>query len=146
MSTKLEFYTDGACMPNPGRGGWAVVAVENGLEKQYKAGGEKHTTNNRMELMAIYVAMSWFDSSFHDFKLNNAEYRIRIYTDSMLSVNVINGKWRAKKNIDLIEVIRKEMVRKKHEIIWVRGHNGNYFNERADEIANRAALTKINFM
>lgn len=133
-----EIYTDGACSPNPGKGGWAFVVYDQGKEMHSEKGNSGHTTNNRMELMAIKKALEWAD------RTNNT--CTTIYTDSMLCVNSLTKwykKWQQKnwvtsgkeevKNKDiLIECIP---LLRNHKIKWVKGHAGIQGNERADSLA-----------
>lgn len=119
----IEIYTDGACVRSQnGPGGWGVYVPSTGFED---FGGDPQTTVNRMELEAIYQAVLYASGR-----------KAVIRTDSLLSVNVLTRKWKAKKNLDLIEKIwalGTENIR----LEWVRGHDGNAGNERADELAGR---------
>lgn len=135
----VVIYTDGACSGNPGPGGWGVY-MHNGSKPKELCGGERDTTNNRMELMAVIKAMESFKSP----------RRLTVHADSRY---VIDGMtkwipgWVAKdwrgsdgkvvKNQDLWERLR--VLAGRHEVtwVWVRGHAGNAGNERADELANR---------
>lgn len=135
-------YTDGACHGNPGPGGWGVV-LRDGSEEQQLYGGEKRTTNNRMELLAAITALE-----------NLPEDRsVRLHTDSQYVhsgiTNWISG-WKRRswttaagqpiKNEDLWR--RLDVAASKHTVDWrwVRGHNGNEGNELADRLATRGAI------
>lgn len=129
MSNILLIYTDGACEGNPGPGGWAVVMPDG----KHESRGYRHTTNNRMELMAIIRAMELA-----------AGQKAIIHSDSQYVVNGCN-QWLAGwvksgwkngtvKNIDLWQKIR-ELKNDLFEIRWVRGHNGHAGNEKADRLA-----------
>jgi len=136
--SKLKIYTDGACSGNPGPGGWGVLMLSGGEEKEL-CGGEMETTNNRMELMAAIQALEAL-SKGRD---------VDIYTDSKYVGDGItkwlpnwkkNG-WRnaAKKpvkNTDLWQ--RLDEATQRHEVNWhwVKGHSGHPENERADALAN----------
>ncbi len=142
-SSLVEIYTDGACKGNPGPGGWGVLLVCQGKEKEL-SGGEVQTTNNRMELTAVIEAL----------KALNRSCRVALYTDSQyvqkgiqewVKVWVRNG-WKTAsrqpvKNVDLWQVLHQEAGR--HEIAWhwVKGHAGHPGNERADRLANRGIPT-----
>lgn len=139
----VEIYTDGACSGNPGRGGWGAVLVHKGHEKEI-SGAEKETTNNRMELTAVIMAL----------KALKEPCSVTLTTDSKYVCDAINKKWvfswekngwrKADKkpalNIDLwkqlIELLKKHEV----EFVWVRGHNGHKYNERCDALAVNAYL------
>lgn len=125
-SLEMEIYTDGSCSPNPGNGGWGVVILRHGRsEPEEYSGRVRDTTNNRMELQAILEAVRRVPESG----------RARIHSDSALCVNVLSGHWKGKKNRDLIDEIRRLMESRHIEFKWVRGHNGDKWNEVADGLA-----------
>jgi ribonuclease HI len=139
MSDPVVVYTDGACKGNPGPGGWGALLRWDGHEKEL-FGGEALTTNNRMELTAVIQALASLKQ----------HCRVAIYTDSEYVKNGIttwihNWKqrgWRTAdkkpvKNVELWQ--RLDALALHHEVRWhwVRGHNGDPGNERADELANR---------
>ncbi len=138
---KVEIYTDGACSGNPGAGGYGAILICNGTEKEI-SGGEKDTTNNRMELMAPIKALSILKESCE----------VDIYSDSSYVVNSFclgwiyswekNG-WQKKqgeelKNVDLLMELL-ELCRK-HKVNWhkVKGHSDNEYNNRCDRLAVNA--------
>ncbi|GAB7129423.1 ribonuclease HI [Silvimonas sp. JCM 19000] len=135
----LEIYTDGACKGNPGPGGWGAL-LRYGAQEKELFGGEAHTTNNRMELMAVIQGLGI---------LTRACDAV-IYTDSQYVKNGIeswihgwkrNG-WKTAdkkpvKNADLWQRLDTEVARHKVTWQWVKGHSGHEFNERADQLANR---------
>tara|TARA_B110000483_G_scaffold154841_1_gene183957 strand:- start:375 stop:806 length:432 start_codon:yes stop_codon:yes gene_type:complete len=136
----INIYTDGACSGNPGPGGWGVYIDNNGLIKEI-SGSELETTNNRMELKAVIEALKNFDS-----KVN-----INIFTDSKYVMDgankwIINWKKNGWKNSKKEPVKNKDLwveldnLLKIHKInwTWVKGHDGNYGNERADYLATSA--------
>jgi len=139
MSDPVVVYTDGACKGNPGPGGWGALLRWGDHEKEL-FGGEARTTNNRMELTAVIEALTAL-------KLRS---QVAIYTDSEYVRNGIttwihNWKqrgWRTAdkkpvKNVELWQ--RLDALASEHDVRWhwVRGHNGDAGNERADELANR---------
>lgn len=136
----VEIYTDGACRGNPGPGGWGALLRHKGREKTIK-GGESHTTNNRMELMAAIMGLMAL----------NRPCRVDLYTDSQylrLGMTEWLSQWKAKgwrnskkepvKNADLWQQL--DELAQQHQITWhwVKGHAGHPENERADILANQA--------
>ena len=138
---KIELYTDGACRGNPGHGGWAAILVWGSYKKEL-SGGERITTNNRMELLAaIYGLMALREPC-----------EVTLYSDSRYLVDAINLGWmqgwrengwrRGKeelKNPDLWQQLNSLLEKHRVEFVWVKGHNGHPYNERCDELACAAA-------
>lgn len=139
MSDIVKIYTDGACKGNPGIGGWGALLEMNGTEKEL-FGGEAHTTNNRMELLAVIRALEAL----------KRRCIVQLHTDSKYVQQGIstwihgwkrNG-WRTAdkkpvKNDDLWREL--DELSKLHDIewLWVKGHAGHNGNEKADALANR---------
>lgn len=136
----IIYYTDGSCEPNPGTGGFAVIKDM----KPAILGGDKDTTNIRMEGYAIIAALK--DSAGKD---------CEIYTDSEFWINVItkwsiawerNG-WKKKggpiKNLDIVQEICPLYRQSKAILVWIRGHNDDPGNELADVWANKARLRQL---
>lgn len=133
----IKIYTDGACKGNPGDGGWGAL-ITDGLENKEIYGGEKNTTNNRMELMAVIMALESIEK----------EQKITIFTDSTyvqkgISEWIVNWKrngWKSSnkqpvKNQDLwmrLDGSNSSLITWE----WVKGHSGNIENDRADYLAN----------
>jgi ribonuclease HI len=138
---KVVVFTDGACSGNPGPGGWGAILTFKGVEKELK-GGEQHTTNNRMELMAAISAL----------EAMKRPCLVELHTDSQYVKNGItswihnwkrNG-WRTAdkkpvKNEDLWRRLDEALAIHKVDWRWVKGHAGHDMNERADALA-RAGL------
>lgn len=133
----VTIYTDGACSGNPGPGGWGVLLSCKGVEKELY-GSARDTTNNRMELTAAIEAL-------HALK---HPCKVQLYTDStyvkdgitkwLPGWKVNNWKTSAKKpvkNVDLWQQLEQAMQAHNIEWCWVRGHNGDAGNERADKLA-----------
>lgn len=125
---KFEIFTDGACIHNPGGdGGWGVVAVRDGKMIAEFCGSDPKTTNNRAELKAIVRALLWLPPGAS----------AAIVSDSKLCVEILSGRWKAKKNLDLVKEARALAQERHITFRWVRGHNGNKWNERADALATQ---------
>jgi len=138
MSFKITIYTDGASSGNPGPGGYGVVMM-SGVHKKELSAGYKLTTNNRMELLAVIVALE-------SLKYENCD--VTVYTDSKYVVDSVTKGWvfswvkkrfKDKKNSDLW--MRFLEIYKKHQVsfVWVKGHANNLYNERCDQLAVEAS-------
>ena len=139
MSDVIEAFTDGACRGNPGPGGWGVLLRFNDHEKRL-CGGEKETTNNRMELMAVIQALESL----------NRDCKVKVTSDSQYVLKGINEwmeNWKKRgwktaakkpvKNVDLWQRLDKAQEDHNVEWVWVKGHSGHIENEIADELANQ---------
>ncbi len=135
--TETVIFTDGACLGNPGPGGYGVIVVE-GAQRKELSGGFRRTTNNRMELTAASVGLAQL----------KAASRVQLYSDSQYLVNSINQGWarkwrktgyRNKKNPDLWEQLLKLCDRHEVQFHWVQGHAGHPENERCDQLSVQAA-------
>lgn len=138
---KVQLYTDGACRGNPGKGGWGAILVYGVYEKEL-SGGERETTNNRMELTAAIEGLSALKEPCE----------VTLYSDSKYLVDAyLNGwveSWRAAgwrrgrdtlKNPDLWERLYSLTEIHKVDFVWVKGHNGHDYNERCDRLATAFA-------
>jgi ribonuclease HI len=136
----VEIYTDGACRGNPGPGGWGVVLRYKGREKTLY-GGEPHTTNNRMELMAAIAGLEALKRRSQVALTTDSQYVKRGITEWMSDWKRRGWKTADRKpvkNVDLWQ--RLDEVVGKHQVSWhwVRGHTGHADNEHADSLANQA--------
>jgi len=143
MDKKIYIYTDGACKGNPGPGGWGALIVYNSSEKEFY-GGEQHTTNNRMEMMAAIKALSQLTRPCDVVLTTDSQYLRQGITQWIANWKKRGWKTAAKqpvKNKDLWQQL-DELVQE-HTITWnwVKGHSGHRENERADELANKGIET-----
>lgn len=139
MADRVEIWTDGACSGNPGPGGWGAVLRYGDREKEL-FGGERDTTNNRMELMAAIRALEALKRPSQVSLTTDSTY-VRSGITDWIDGWKRNG-WRtaAKKPVKNADLWRRlDEARKPHRIEWhwVRGHTGHPENERADELARR---------
>ena len=138
----IIIYTDGACKGNPGNGGYGVVLISKNYRKEFSS-GYRLTTNNRMELLSVIVALE---------SLKNKDESVLVYSDSKYVVNAVEKKWvfswekknfGKKKNPDLwirfLKVYRKHHVR----FEWVKGHSNIKENDRCDDLAVKASEAKV---
>lgn len=137
----VEIYTDGACSGNPGVGGWASVLLYEQHKKELY-GNDEETTNNRMELTAVIEAL----------KALKRPCNVTLYSDSKYVIDSINKdwvyKWEANNwiksdrkpalNTDLWKELLTLLAVHRVKFVWVKGHNGNEYNERCDELAVKA--------
>ena len=140
MSLRIEIFTDGACSGNPGKGGYGILmrVPEKNYQKTYSKGFRK-TTNNRMELLAVIVALE---------KLKSSENDIHIFTDSKYVSDAINQKWifgwvkkgfAKVKNPDLWTRFYPLFKTHNPTFHWIKGHAGHPENEICDQLAVKAS-------
>ena len=135
----VKIYTDGACRGNPGIGGWGVLMISGQYQKTL-CGGERQTTNNRMELMAVIRALDAL----------KRQCEVELYTDSRYVMDGITrwmNNWKkngwktasrkAVKNVDLWRQLDEATDGHSIHWHWVKGHSGDPHNERADQLANQ---------
>ena len=140
---QIDIYTDGACKGNPGPGGWGAL-LRSGVHEKEIFGGERHTTNNRMEIMAVIESL----------KLVKKKAKVCIYTDSTYVKDGISSwikQWKingwktaARKPVKNEELWKElDLLVSQHQIewVWVKGHAGDEGNERADALANKGVAT-----
>lgn len=141
----IEIYTDGACKGNPGPGGWGVLLKAGGTEKEM-FGGELATTNNRMELMAVIQALSALKRPCEVTLFLDSQYVLKGITEWLPGWKAKGWRTASKqpvKNVELWQQLDALVQQGGHRIDWrwVRGHNGDPGNERADALANRGVET-----
>lgn len=138
----VEIYTDGSCLKNPGPGGWGAVLIYNGIEKKM-SGGERDTTNNRMELTAAIKSLEAL----------KVPCKVKMTTDSKYLCDGMGKGWAVSwkkkgwRKSDNTPALNPDLWQKmldlceKHEVefCWVKGHAGHKYNERCDEMAQSEA-------
>jgi len=135
----VTIYTDGACQGNPGPGGWGAI-LRYGIHERLLSGGEKDTTNNRMELRAALEALRALKEPCEVTLYTDSEYLKRGVTEWL--ANWKRRNWRRKggalANVDLWMKLDEEIGRHKIQWHWVKGHAGHELNERVDRLAKEA--------
>ena len=139
MDKKVYIYTDGACKGNPGPGGWGALLKYNDTEKEF-FGGEKQTTNNRMEMTAAIEALSRLKRRCDVVLTTDSQYLRKGITEWIANWKKKGWKTSSKKpvkNADLWQQL--DELTQQHNITWnwVKGHSGHDENERADQLANK---------
>ena len=134
----VTIYTDGACSGNPGPGGYGAILISGKYKKEI-SGADPETTNNRMELTAVIVALQAL----------KRPCKVTLYSDSQYVVNMVTKGWMARwkrngwmkgkndpaKNVDLLEELDRLLQVHQVQMIWVKGHADNPYNNRCDELA-----------
>lgn len=133
----VEIFTDGACSGNPGPGGWGAILRVKGQEKEL-SGGEKMTTNNRMEMMAVIAGLEALKRPCHVTITTDSQYVMKGMTEWLKGWKAKNWRTAARqpvKNVDLWQRLDAAAQPHKLDWQWVRGHDGHPENERADQLA-----------
>jgi|TARA_B110000116_G_C16696522_1_gene517752 ribonuclease HI len=144
--THVEIFTDGACSGNPGPGGWGAIMRTKGIEKEL-SGGEKDTTNNRMEMMAVIAALEALQRGCRVKITTDSQYVMKGMLEWLPGWKKRNWQTAAKKpvkNIDLWQRLERAAATHQLEWEWVRGHQGHVENERADQLAVAARDIAVN--
>lgn len=153
MSDVIKIYTDGSCLGNPGKGGYAAI-LKSGNHIKEISQGFRLTTNNRMEFLAAIEALRL---------IKKRDLKIQLFTDSSLLTNTISKGWikswklkgwkksdkKTPENLDLIIQLDDVINGLNLEVIWIKAHNGHPENERCDvlakEAANKATLIDVEY-
>lgn len=132
----IQIHTDGSCLGNPGPGGWGAIIIYPDGDVKELSGSNQDTTNNRMELKAVIEALNFLESGS----------MIELFSDSLYVINTITKGWKKKANIELWNEL--DNVIQKHNNIswnWVKGHSGDFYNEKVNDIAQgKAEMVKKN--
>lgn len=133
---KFQLYTDGGYSMSADFGAFAYVILQDGELLHKHAEKIEHETNNRAEIKAILYGVKALP--------NNSE--VEVFSDSQYALGVLSGRYRAKKNPDLVGEYKRMVVGKgiKASYTWVRGHNGDKWNELCDQLCNEAAGADLN--
>jgi ribonuclease HI len=144
-SSSIVIYTDGACLGNPGPGGYAAIILTEGA-RQELSGGFRQTTNNRMELLAAIKGLQWLKKPSRVTLYSDSQYLVKNYNEGSVA------RWKAKgwmrdrknpaKNKDLWEEILNLVSIHEVTFRWVEGHAGNAENERCDRLSVMMAKKK----
>lgn len=142
----VDVYTDGSSINNPGPSGWSFLVKPDSVSKNEgktctgnsvmkniisKSGGCAHSTNSRMEIIAVIEALKHFEET---------KSTITINTDSLYVLNCAQGKWKRNKNLDLWELYDKVAGNKRVKWKWVKGHSGDKYNTMVDKMARNEAM------
>ena len=135
---QVEIHTDGACSGNPGPGGWAAILIYKKIEREL-SGGERQTTNNRMELTAAINALEALNEPCEVALHSDSKYLVDGMTKGWAKTwrknNWIKSDKKPALNPELWESLLDLCEKHKVKFIWVRGHNGDAYNERCDTLA-----------
>ena len=127
----IEIYTDGSCIKNPnGPGGYGVIMIDNEKREWHLSDYDGCTTNNRMELKAVIEGIKL---------LEKGDKICKVYSDSKLTINCCSGIWKRKANLDLWKEYDDVSKGKSIDFVWIKAHNGNYYNELVDKMAYNEA-------
>ena len=138
----VDIYTDGACRGNPGKGGWGAILVY-GTKSKEMSGGERNTTNNRMELTGAIEALAVLKEPCEVTLTSDSKYLVDAISRGWLDSWRKNGWRKANRsevlNVDLWQKLITQLERHKVTFVWVHGHAGHEYNERCDVLATTFA-------
>jgi cyclic pyranopterin phosphate synthase len=124
----IHIYTDGACVGNPGPGGWAAVIMDSAKRRELK-GREESTTNNRMEILAAVKGL----------EQTPPDSEVTIHSDSQYLIRTMTENWKRSANLDLWHELDRLVAERNVEWVWIKGHNKHFENERANRLASEMA-------
>lgn len=136
----IEVYSDGSSHAKGGKpGGWASVVVQDNQVKRLLYGGHPSTTNNRMEMTGAIEGLKYVIEK----ALKAPDEKVVLVSDSQLTLGFASGEYQPTKNQDLVDILRQLMIQLQGTTRWVKGHNGDSFNERCDRFANKGKQEAI---
>lgn len=124
----FKIYTDGSCDATTRIGGWGYIMLKDKEIIKEKNGGKLDSTNNRMELYAIIKGIKYVKKHYPD-------EEVEVYTDSLITMNCANGKFKRNANLDLWEVYDQVVSGLKIKFVKIKAHSGDFYNERVDILA-----------
>jgi cyclic pyranopterin monophosphate synthase len=127
----INIYTDGACVGNPGPGGWAAIIMDGARRRELK-GREESTTSNRMEILAAIKGL----------EQTPPDSRVTIHSDSQYLVRTMTENWKRNTNLDLWHELDRLVAERSVDWVWIKGHNNQAENERANRLASEMAGLK----
>jgi len=127
----IHIYTDGACVGNPGPGGWAAIIMDGAKRRELK-GREESTTSNRMEILAAIKGL----------EQTPPDSRVTIHSDSQYLVRTMTENWKRNANLDLWHELDRLVAERNVDWVWIKGHNNQPENERANRLASEMAGLK----
>lgn len=141
-SPEVIIYTDGACLGNPGPGGYGVVLI-SGPHRKEISGGDPNTTNNRMELQAVIMGLKALKRPSRVTVYSDSKYVVQMVEEGWLERWRMNGWMRNKKeeakNVDQLKILHSLLKTHQVRMVWVKGHAETKENNRCDEMAVREA-------
>ncbi len=141
--SRVTIYSDGSCLGNPGKGGWAAL-IREGNNERVLTGSEANSTNNRMELTAAIKALETVAAGSHVDLYTDSEYLRRGITEWLPGWRARGWKRKGGKlaNVELWQALEKAIERHEIQWHWVKGHSTNKDNQRVDRLAKEAMLGK----
>ena len=127
----IHIYTDGACAGNPGPGGWAAIILDGDKKRELK-GREESTTSNRMEILAAIKGL----------EQTPPDSRVTVHSDSQYLVRTMTENWKRNTNLDLWHELDRLVAERNVDWVWIKGHNNQPENERANRLASEMAGLK----
>lgn len=144
MKKIIKIYTDGSCLGNPGPGAWACLFIDVEKKEIFKkiSGYEFDTTNNRMEMTAVLMALKAVKRAMDFF----SSKEIKVFSDSNLVIQTLKQGWKRKANLDLWSAIDQAKAGLEIEYHWVKGHDTDEYNQQCDALAQQEARKALKLL